>query len=914
MTNLKKIILFFVFCMFIETSSAVTPVSVETKVFGKNVVFIFHHDRDQVIDFIVKNGTVTAEINVPSEFKILNSEQFKRHAHNVTVHSDRQKFTFSFDKELRYRNVINGEKLDAIKFIDDKTKDEDLSKIGKAENDPGTIKYDKHNDEHVLSINLGNDASKIAAFFKEKYLWIILDQKKNLSFSENNIFSKFETIASEKGTVIRLLVNPKLDKARVEKIPSGWSVSVSTKEVKQAKGILIPKALPDQNGIFIKGNFVKDEIITFEDPEPGDLIAALPVNVTNFKIDIGWEEIEYNLLKTLQGLAIVLLSDDALIEKHVEGIKIISNTNLPENELPETENSYSDIIDNLIKLPSILPHLDKNLDILDFNQQKSRLISEASSYSDNRDAFMKNFALAKFYFINRWYSESLDALLLAKQFSPNDYKLALQARFLTAVNYTMTRNYEAAQEVYDELLLYPDLKRIAEINLWYSFNKYKLGANNNSIGLLNILSKTLSLYSDDKYWPLVFAEMELALQNNELKTLEKIFKEIRVPTEYNHINSLKYYKANYYRKKGQLNLAKQYYKELITQDLDLENSIRAEFDLTKLQIADRDINSAEAIKILERLRFSWRGDRLEYDILIQTANLYREQNDILNALRIYQYAQQAFNDKVSNFYLTSEMAKIFNDVFLPGGSGENMDDFTLVALFYEFKELNPIGDQGDDVILSIAKRLVKLDLLDNAIDLLRHQVTYRLKNMKRVVNADNLAVILIINNKPREAILILEETDKDNFNFSEHQYRVRLKARALIALGKLDEAFDFLKDDDSPDAEIIKREIIFQQKNWGKYIDRVAPDFDNLINRMDSDDSAVQDILRLSICYYMLNNHDQLVEISKGIGDKHSALKTTVDLLISGSGTINYKDLDRSLNIDQMKNLLDKYKNQFLAK
>ena len=62
----------------------------------------------------------------------------------------------------------------------------------------------------------------------------------------------------------------------------------------------------------------------------------------------------------------------------------------------------------------------------------------------------------------------------------------------------------------------------------------------------------------------------------------------------------------------------------------------------------------------------------------------------------------------------------------------------------------------------------------------------------------------------------------------------------------------------------------------------------------------------------MLNIQDQLILISKEIGDSNVSLRTTVDLLISSSGTIDYKNLDRSLDIDQMKMLLDKYKNQFL--
>src|SRR5690606_20321390 len=163
----------------------------------------------------------------------------------------------------------------------------------------------------------------------------------------------------------------------------------------------------------------------------------------------------------------------------------------------------------------------------------------------------------------------------------------------------------------------------------------------------------------------------------------------------------------------------------------------------------------------------WRGDQLEYEILMQLAGYYKDNNGIMNSLRIYQYIQTAFNNKISNFYITSEMARIFNEVFLPGGVAETMDDFSAVALFYEFKELNPIGEQGDDVILGIAKRLVRLDLLENAEDLLRHQIKYRLQGEKRIANADNLAVVLLMNKKPNEAMLILDDTDRDNFSFNE---------------------------------------------------------------------------------------------------------------------------------------------------
>ncbi|GAB4167660.1 MAG: hypothetical protein Tsb006_6630 [Rickettsiaceae bacterium] len=908
-------VLVFVSLSFAYTTQAALPIKIEAKVFSQDVIFVFYHDKDRIIDLSSKEKTVVAQVNIPSEFKILNPSEFSKYASNVKISKKKQKITFDVQGDLEYQNVINGEKLYAIKFKSSKKQEEDLSTIGKANNDPGVIKYSKESKEHILTFNLGNENSKAAAFFRGQYIWVIFDQKKNFAFKESGIFSKFELVPCENGTVLRMMVEPKFSFAKLERTNSGWNIKFSSTEDKnwQLKHIMRPEPLQDQEGILIKGNFADNELITFEDPDRGDLIISMPVATSGNRIITQKDSIEFNLLKSIQGIAVVALSDDVKVEKYNDAIKILNNTALPESAAINT-NLFPSTINDFLKLPSILPYLDKNLDILDFNQQKARLISEASLASDNTEAFLRNLALAKFYFINEWYQESLDALRLAKQYSYNDYQVNLQARFLTAVNYTMIGEHAAAKEEYDSLLMYHDLQNIPELNLWSQYNEFALGFTKDPIGVVELLSNTMSLYSDDKYWPLVFAEIELALIANDIRTLDKIFREIRTPGEEKYANSLKYYKACYYDKKGQINLAKQYYKDLISQEADLLNRVRAEFDLVKLLIKNKEISTTEVIEILERLRFMWRGDQLEYQMLLQLAWCYRDAKDILNALRTFQYIQNAFANKVSNFYITSEMAKIFNDVFLPGGLGEEMDDFTVVALFYEFKELNPIGDQGDDVIIGIAKRLVRLDLLDNASELLRHQITYRLKGIKRVTNADNLAIILIMIKKPNEAILVLDETDKDNFDFDEHQYRVRLRARALISLEKYDTALSYLKDDFSEDAEIIRREALFQAKYWKRYVDQVSPNFEGLTSIVGSDMAAAQDILRLAIAYYMMNVHEQLVIISNAIGDKNLALKNTVDLLISSSGAVDYKNLDHSLDIDQMKTLLDKYKTQFLDK
>ena len=914
MNNIRKILLFFICLFYIQTALAALPIKVEVKVFGKDVIFIFYRDTDQIIDLKHSGNTATADINIPSEFKLLNPTKFSQYASGINLTSGKQRIVFQVNEELQYQGIINGEKLDAIKYRSKGAREEDdLSNLGKANNDPGLIKYKEEQGVHKLSFNLGNNDSKVATFFRGKYIWVVFDQKKIFSFKEGGIFSDFELIPSEDGTVLRMKVDHEFNQAKVEKTESGWNIHVSKNEVKnwQPKNIISPEPIPGLDGFLIRGNFAADKVISFIDPELGDVLNVVPVAIGGSRVTSQLDSIEFSLLKSVQGIAVISYSDDVVVEKQDNFIKVSSDTTLPE-DLSSKSDMSSMSIGSFLKLPTILPYLDKKLDILNFNQQKSRLISEAASAKDKESSFNKNLELAKFFFIHEWYQESLDALKVAKNYSYSDYQRNLQARFLTAVNYTLTGEHFAAKEEYDDLMAYSDLKHVAEINVWNNYNEFALGATPKTIGINSEFAKTLSLYSDDKYWPLVFAEIELAINANDMKLVEKLFREIRVPSKEKYSNSLKFYKAEYYKKKKQLNLAKQYYKDLTQQDSDMFHKVRAQFVLTKLKQEAKEITMQDAIESLESLRYDWRGDQLENEILMQLAIYYKAEKDIMNALRTYKYIQSAFNNKVSNFYITSEMARIFNDVFLPGGLGEDMDDFTVVALFYEFKELNPIGTQGDNVIISIAKRLVRLDLLDNAADLLRHQVNYRLKGEKRVVNADNLAIILMMDKKPSEAILVLDDTDKDNFDFSVHEYRVRLRSKALIELEKYDEALSYLKNDKSEEAKIYRKEAVFRAERWSNYIEMVEADFEEIMKKIDTDKSAAQDILRLAISYYMLNIQDRLILISKEIGDRNIPLRTVVDLLISSSGSIDYKNLDKSLDIDQMKLLLDKYKNQFL--
>ena len=60
------------------------------------------------------------------------------------------------------------------------------------------------------------------------------------------------------------------------------------------------------------------------------------------------------------------------------------------------------------------------------------------------------------------------------------------------------------------------------------------------------------------------------------------------------------------------------------------------------------------------------------------------------------------------------------------GNADGLEPVQALALFYDFKELTPIGSDGDLMVRKLVRCLVDVDLLDQAAELLKYQADERL--------------------------------------------------------------------------------------------------------------------------------------------------------------------------------------------
>ncbi len=225
------------------------------------------------------------------------------------------------------------------------------------------------------------------------------------------------------------------------------------------------------------------------------------------------------------------------------------------------------------------------------------------------------------------------------------------------------------------------------------------------------------------------------------------------------------------------------------------------------------ISAEEAMEAAERLVVSWRGDDVEVRTLGLLGQLYAREGRWRDAFMAARNANFFFPDHPVARDLHDETARIFDEIFL-GGRDDALDEVEAVALFFDFREFLPIGRRGDEIVRHLADRLVGLDLLDKAAELLRHQVDNRLSGSARATVAARLATLYLMEGDPLAAREVLSETRLPELPESIRRARQLLEARALSDLSRTDLALEVISGMEGPDVDRLRADIYWSARRW----------------------------------------------------------------------------------------------------
>jgi tetratricopeptide (TPR) repeat protein len=275
---------------------------------------------------------------------------------------------------------------------------------------------------------------------------------------------------------------------------------------------------------------------------------------------------------------------------------------------------------------------------------------------------------------------------------------------------------------------------------------------------------------------------------------------------------------------------------------------------TELRYQLGDLKRDDVISALETLTTTWRGDETEIEALQVLARLYTEEGRYRDAFHVMRTAMRAHPNSEMTRRIQEEAAKTFDSLFL-AGKGDAMPAIDALALFYDYRELTPIGRRGDEMIRRLTDRLVSVDLLGQAAELLQHQVDHRLQGAARAQVATRLAVIYLMDRKPDKALATLNSTRTAELPNELRNQRLLIEARALSDIGRHDVALEVIANIEGREATRLRSDILWAAKRWRESAEQIELLYgDRWRDWRPLDDAERTDVLRAALGYSLADD------------------------------------------------------------
>jgi tetratricopeptide (TPR) repeat protein len=240
---------------------------------------------------------------------------------------------------------------------------------------------------------------------------------------------------------------------------------------------------------------------------------------------------------------------------------------------------------------------------------------------------------------------------------------------------------------------------------------------------------------------------------------------------------------------------------------------RARFDRANSFLDAGRMSRTDAIAELEKLQFAWRGDAFEYTMLKTLGDLYLQDGKLREGLTVLRKAVANFPGVPGIDAVSAHMKDAFVQ-FHTSGAAAKTPTLTELAIFQEFRDLVPDGAVGDGIENQLVGRLIELDLLEPAEDLLTDLADHRLKGADESKARNQLGAVLLMDRKAQKAVEMLDHPLAADADADTIAARRQLRARALIDLGKYPEALAMLGDDTSPSAASLRADLFWRNNDW----------------------------------------------------------------------------------------------------
>lgn len=647
-----------------------------------------------------------------------------------------------------------------------------------------------------------------AVFRRSGYLWVVFGAREDMEFSAalatgGTTAAALEQVGHQGGTVVRLALDRPLT-PYVRRKGNVWTVEMMravADPVWPMRVVTEPEAAGGARVLVFTAG--AGAAIGLPDPGGGGEIRVVPVAAVSSGVISDRDYPQFRILATAQGIAVRVKSSDVRLTPGRDAVAIGAAGGLKVAGGGASRN-YPRALSPKKPIFEYAKWRRGGFDR--FTENKQRMQAEvASSRDSERPA--KRLELAQFYFANGFAAEALGALNLIDPNSgtAKDPKF----RLLRGAAAVMANNARTAAGD-----LYPsELEGHPELALWRgglrAFQGNWVEANREFGRAGDMFRRYAEPYRTR--FILQAARASLAVRDHVQAThyLDLMNeKSMSRPQR----TELKLIRGMIQKAEGSVKDALKSWAEVIDTRQG-PSRVQAVLERIDLLTEQGKVSPGEAIDVLERLRFTWRGDALEFETLRRLGRYYTVARQHKMALLSWRRAVRFFPDHPDTPALKAKMRQTFTALFRDG-MADQLPPLTAVALFEEFRSLVPGDADGARMVRDFVERLVAVDLLNRAGDILEKQLTVIPAGRGRATVGVRLAEIRLLDAQPARALTALDGSRSADLPTVLADRRRQVGARALIDTEKYDKALALLSGDLSREAAVLRGDIHWRRQDW----------------------------------------------------------------------------------------------------
>jgi tetratricopeptide (TPR) repeat protein len=673
----------------------------------------------------------------------------------------------------------------------------------------------KRHDDNLSMVFAFAQPTPAAVFLRADTLWLVFDTDAAIGLEKIDgeaarLFKSVAVTQHDDCTVVRLkLERPLLVSASAD--GPRWIVAVGNEVIEPTQPIGINRNIVGAARASIVVPLEEPRRVhRFQDPDAGDALLVVTALGPPRGLVKAQEFVELRALTSAHGLVVQPIADD--LDTRLSADRVVIGRPAGMTLSPVRNGAEGG---SATYQPHIFDAEPRSADHkVDFNERSSQLIRAAAQAPEDKRAIARA-ALARFYLGNGMAAEAkavLDVSLADDPATPEDPTRLV----LRGIANAMIGHREAALKD----LGHPFVGNRYDAPLWRAFVHARQGRWSDAREGFRAADSTLSMLPLDVQRMMIKEMVRSSIAAGDITGAVKAmhdFEAIGVARE--DEASVSVLGGRIAEGLGRVDDALRNYQAAADSG-DRPAASQARLRLLVLQRSTGTLRREEALSALESLTAVWRGDETEVEALALLARLYTEEGRYRDAFQVMRTALAAHPNSEMTRRIHEDAAATFDSIFLTS-KGDSLPAIEALALFYDFRELTPIGRRGDEMIRRLADRLVAIDLLEQAAELLQHQVEHRLHGAARAQVAAHLAVIELMNRKPDRALASLRATRAAELSNDLRRQRLMLEARALSDLGRHGVALEVVADIPGPEAIRLRADIVWAARRWREAAEQI---------------------------------------------------------------------------------------------